>query len=425
MNKKRVIETGKSLLIAALTCSALWLAAQSPLLGQLPGVLEGTSPEQTQTPEQSGHSGSVAAPLRMAVMNAGGSCAVQYTEQLQSLFSRVAPVLGEVLSAAGTPEQVDRAHWEAALVTAPGAYFDFQTGVPFPVLTGWLSDRSNPRLTDAARHMLLSGGEQGVQLYYRSARDGAFYVCSAPSVSADYLKTITEQEEANGAIFAYQSVHYERIAPDTLIDAQTPTPRMFSVSLPLMQEEGRLEELLDRLSFPVGITTVYETPEGRRARSGNDTLTILNNGTVVYDGEEDRYGVAPGETPLVSAVESARELVCGVLEPWCGQARVYLSGIEGLGQDSWRICFGYALDNIPVRVGEGGYAAQVLVEQGYIRELELRLRTYTAQDSTTLLLPARQAAAILADGDRQGSALELCYQEHGDTAIAGWIAGEQ
>ena len=76
-------------------------------------------------------------------------------------------------------------------------------------------------------------------------------------------------------------------------------------------------------------------------------------------------------------------------------------------------------------MGEGGYAARVLVKQGYIRELELRLRTYTALDSTTLLLPARQAAAILADGDRQGSALELCYQESGDTAVAGWVAGEE
>ena len=425
MNKRRVIEAGKNLLIVGLTCSALWLASQSPLLGQLPGVLEGNLPEQTQTGEQVGQSGSVAVPLRMAVMNAGGCCAVQYTEQLQSLFSRVAPVLGEVLSAAGAPEQVDRARWEAALITAPGAYFDFQTGVPFPVLTGWLSDRSNPQLSDAARHILLSGGEQGVQLYYRSARDGEFYVCSAPSVNADYLKTITEQEEANGAIFAYQSIHYEQIAPDTLIDAQTPTPRVFSIARPSVQEDGRLEELLERLSFPVGITAVYETPEGLRARSGNDTLSILNNGTVVYAGEEDRYGVVPGESAQVSAVESARELVCGVLEPWCGQARVYLSGIEEVGQDSWLICFGYALDNIPVRVGEGGYAARVLVKQGYIRELELRLRTYTALDSTTLLLPARQAAAILADGDRQGSALELCYQESGDTAVAGWVAGEE
>lgn len=425
MNKKTIIEAGKNLLIVALTCSALWLVGQSPLFGQLPDALEGVQAEQVGTPELSVKSGSAAMPLRMAVMSQGGCCVVQHTDQaLRELFSQVAPVLREVLSAAGEPTAVEQEQWQAALVTAPGVFLDFQTGIPLPVLTHWLSDRSNPRLTASVRYLLLSGGENDVKLYYRNEEDGGFYRCSTPSVSADYLKSIAEQTEPNGAIFAYQSDHYRMVAPYTIIGARTPAPREFSVVNPLEQEGGRLEELLERLSFPVGITTVYDTPEGRRARSGNDTLTISDTGTVVYDGQEERYPLTQSPNVLVSVVDGARELVCSVLEPWCGQARIYLAQVEELGQGRWRVCFGYALDNIPVHVGESGYAAQVLVEQGLIRNMELQLCSYTAQDGVTLLLPARQAAAILSGNGQQGSGLELCYQQTGETAKAGWIAGE-
>lgn len=425
MNKRRMIEAGKSLLIAALTCSALWLTAQSPLFVHLPGVSGEERPGQTQLEGQSGQSSGVAMPMSMAVMNRGGLCGVQYTDQqLQLLFSQVAPVLGEALSVAEAPEPVDRDRWQSALMTAPGVFLDFQTGIPLSVLTDWLSEGVNPRLTDSARFLVLSGGEGSVRLYYRSQRDGGYYVCRVSSVNADYLQTIAGQVQPNGAIFAYQSDHYRMVAPDTLISAQTPQPREFAVANPLNGGEERLEELLERLSFPVGLTTVYDTTEGRRARSGNDTLTISDTGTVVYDGQGERYPVAQGADPLISRVEAAKELVCGVLEPWCGQARIYLSRLDELGPDRWRICFGYGLDNVPVHAGESGYAAQVLVEQGQIRELELQLRSYSPLDGTTLLLPPRQAAAILEGTDRLGSRLELCYQETGDTAIAGWIAGE-
>lgn len=425
MNKKRMIEAGKSLLIVALTCSALWLSAQSPLFIQLPGVLEEERAGKTEQHETSGQSSTVATPLSMAVMNQGGLCGVQYTDQqLQLLFSQVAPVLGEVLSAAEEPVAVDRAQWQSALMTAPGVFLDFQTGIPLPVLTDWLSERDNPRLTASVRYLVLSGGEENVQLYYCSQEDGGFYLCPVPSASADYLQTIVGQVQPNGAIFAYQSDHYNMVAPYTLIGAQTPEPREFARVNPLEQGEGRLEELLERLSFPVGLTTVYDTPEGRRARSGNDTLTVSHTGMVVYDGQGERYPVSQGTDPLVSAVDAARQLVCGALEPWCGQARIYLSEVDVLGQDRWQICFGYALDNIPVHTGESGHAAQVLVEQGQIRELELQLRSYTPLDSATLLLPARQAAAILSSTGQQGSELKLCYQENSDTAAAGWIAGE-
>ena len=331
MNNKRILELGKTLLIVLLTCSAMWLAVQSPLFGQLPGERDGEGTEQPVLSGAAVESDSAAVPLRMAVMSEGGFFAVQYTDQqMQELFGQVTHVLGETLADAQEPLAVEQEQWRSALVTAPGIFLDFQTEIPLSVLNRWTSDRVNPRLPVFARYIVLSGGEDGVELYFHSERDGGFYLCQVPSVNAEQLKTIAAQTEPNGAIFAYQSDHYHMVSDYTLIDARTPSPRDFAISNPLEQGEGRLEELLERLSFPVGITTVYDTPEGRRARSGNDTLTISNDGTVVYDGQEGRYPVDKDEHQLIGAVDGAWELVRGVLEPWCGQARLYLSGVESL-----------------------------------------------------------------------------------------------
>lgn len=424
MNNKRILELGKTLLIVLLTCSAVWLAVQSPLFGQLPGERDGEGAEQPILSGTAVESDSAAVPLRIAVISEGGFFAVQYTDQqMQELFGQVTHVLGEALADAQEPLAVEQEQWRSALVTAPGIFLDFRTEIPLSVLNRWTSDRVNPRLPAFARYVVLSGGEDGVELYFHSELDGSFFLCRVPSVNAESLKTIAAQTEPNGAIFAYQSDHYHMVSDYTLIDAQTPSPRDFAVSNPLEQGEGRLEELLERLSFPVGITTVYDTPEGRRARSGNDTLTISDDGTVIYDGQEVRYPVEKDDSRLTAAVDGAWELVRGVLEPWCGQARLYLSGVENLGQDRWRVSFGYVLDNVPVYVGEGGYAARVLVENASVRQMELRLRSFAPMDSTTMLLPTRQAAAILAENGQQGKSLELYYREAGGVLRAGWKAG--
>ena len=425
--RRRVCETLKDLLIAALICSALWLVTESQLFGQLGGVLEPAVQNEGTAGGQTAGQSDLIRPLRMAVMTQGGCRGVQYAqEEGETLFNRVAPLLGEALSAAGTPEAIDRESWESALLTAPGIYFDFQGAIPMQVLTGWLSGAERPELTATVRHLLLSGGEgAGVELCFRDERDGQFYRCRAESVNADYLRGAAEQTAPNGASFAYQSGTWADLDPDTLLSAQTPEPRTFAAADPLEQDESRLDALLETLSFPAGITTVYETPEGRRVRSGNDTLTISNAGVISYQSAEERYTVpaSEGNSPLFCAVDGARALACAVLEPWCGDARVYLAAVEERGDGCWWVEFGYALDDTPVQTGALGYAAGVLVEHGVITEFAMQLRTYSALDETTVLLPEKQAAAILAQQGPAGSRLQLCYRDSGETVKAGWIAG--
>lgn len=426
--KRRVVEGLKSLLIVVLLCSALWLVRESRLF-RIPGILGQTQySEGTDLPQDTRVQ--VVLPMRIAVMNQSGCCGLQYgSQELPAVFGRMAPLLNEALSSAGLPQSITREEWEAALSCAPGVYFDFQGAVPLQLLSGWLSGQENTQLTASARHLLLTVREgEAVELAYRDEGSGQYFVCPAPLVSRSHLQSAAAQVQTNGAVFACQTADYARIlAPSTLIAAQLPQMREFAASNPLPEgDELRLEQLLERLSFPLGITTIYDTPEGRRARSGNDTLSISNDGVVTYSStaEEQRYPVsgAEGVSPLFAAVDSAARLVRGVLEPWQGAGRIYLAKVESVAQGSWRMEFGYALDDTPVWTGRHGYAASVLVEEGHITQFELRLRTYTVQEQTTLLLPQRQAAAALEELGKSGSQLQLRYQDSADVVRAGWVA---
>ena len=424
---RRVIETLKNLLIVALTCSALWLVGESQVF-QVVGVL-GQSGQRAGTAVDKNAQGQTVLPVRMAVMSQGGCCAVQYgSEELESCFDRMAPLLNEALSSAGTPQPISQEEWARALTSAPGVYFDFQGSIPLQILAGWLSGQENTHLTAKARHLLLAVGEDsGVVLAYRDEDSGQYFASPARLVNFSHLQSAVAQVPPNGAIFACQAANYQMLAPHTIIAAQTPQTREYAVANPLpADEEGRLNVLLDALAFPLGITTIYETPEGRRARSGNDTLSVSNDGLVTYHStrEEERYPVAGGEgdSDLFAAVDAADQLVRGVLDLWRGEARVCLDRVEAQGQDSWRMEFRYILSDTPVQVGQRGYAATVLVDRGYITEFELQLRTYTPLEQTTLILPQEQAAAALVDLGRAGSQLQLRYQDNGDIARAGWIA---
>lgn len=428
MNKRqRVVETLKTLLIVALTCSALWLMGESQML-RMSGLV-GASRHREGTTASSEVQTRAVRPMHMAVINQGGCFAVQYNSQeLDVVFDRMAPLLNEALSGSDMPRPMTREDWEEALVTAPGVYFDFQGGIPLQALSAWLSGQENAGLTAHVRHLLLvADGEEGVELAFRDELSGQYLVCPARLVNLSHLQSAVDQVTPNGAIFACQAANYRQLAPHTIISAQTPRLREYAASNPLpADEDDRLDRLLEALSFPLGITTVYETPEGRRARSGNDTLSISNDGLVTYYStrEEERYPVSgkEGDSALFAAVDGATRLMRSALDLWRGEASIYLEQVEEVARDSWRLEFCYALDDTPVQVGQRGYAATVLVEEGYITEFELQLRTYAALEQTALILPQEQAAAALIQLGGTGSRLQLRYQDSGEHLRVGWIA---
>ena len=423
---RRAVETAKTLLIVLLSASALWLIVGSGLFGrQLDTVLERRG---AAAPPRAGTAAAAdALPIGLAVVNENGCYGVRYDQEaVAALFTRFAPLLNEVLSSTGEPEQATAAEWERALTSAPCVYFDFEGTIPLRVLSAWLSGQENAGLTASARRLLLRGGDGAVALFYQDG-EGLCHVCQAQVADPAHLTAAVNSVEPNGAFFACQSPDYAVLAADALITPQTPSPREYTAADLLAQDQQeRLETLLDALSFPAGITTLYETPEGWRARSGNDMLTVVAGSTATYRStrEEARYPVTPaeGESDLTAAVNAARALVMDALEPWLGGARLYLLDAREISEKSWQMEFGYALGGIPVRVGEEP-AATVLVDRGYIIQYDLHLRTYAAQEQTALILPQAQAAAVAAVGERERPYLQLAYRDGGENVRIGWIAG--
>lgn len=432
--RKKAVEAVKSLLIVLLGCSALWLLIFGGLFGRWNDVLNtgGYGTQENAAPDgQKPNS----LPRSLAIVGNQGCYGIQYEQEaLSAQFDRLAPLLSEALSATEGLERITQEQWERALLTAPAVYMDFQGNLPLQVLSAWLSGQENCTLTATVRRLLLGAEEDGVVLYYQDTTDGQYYLCRAQATSLGQLESIVSAVQANGANFACQSQAYDGLAPETLISPSTPRPREFAASDPLAQDaQERLEQLLDALSFPVGITTVYDMPDGRRARSGNDVLTITNGSTVTYRSpvnyhntqEEGRYPVTSldGESELLSAVNSAWRLAAGAIVPWIGDARLCLTDVQKIEQGSWQITFSYVLDNIAVTSGRYENAAVISVEGDYITQFELNLRSYAALEQTTLLLPQAQAAAALESKVGAGGYLQLRYQEYGDTVRAGWIAG--
>ena len=436
----RVVELIKDVLILLLTCSALYLAAQTPLAAPLGELFREEGNPALPGRGHSAERGSGALPLAMVVNLPGESglpggknmpepaesvrCGLLYNQTAcQELFQRVAGPLSEALSSAGTPEPVSRRQWERALTTALGVYMDFQGEVPLPVLAGWLSG-GDTRLTATVRRLVLTVGEDGVELYYRDERDGQCYRCrdqvADPYLLAEALSGLTD----NGAFYAFESDLYRKLDPDTLLMPSAPVPRTYSVSNPVTGGKAALEALVQDLGFSLNSTSFYSTDE-QVARSGDNSVRLSAQGVAQYEGNEGG-GMFPvlrqGEAgAMFDAVETCRQLALSALGPRCGEARLYLISVIEV-EGGWEIDFGYSLNGVPVLL-ERGYAARFLVKGERIVQFSLCLRSYTDAGTTALVLPPKQGAAALASRGLEGSELLLTYSDSGgDTVSAGWSA---
>lgn len=421
--RKRVCEWGKNLLIVLLLCSAAWLLADSQLFGHMPW---GPEAQQTDTVQSAPTptTGQVTLPMAVAVLCEDGVCAARYdAAAVDALFQPLLPILGEALAGAGQPLQEEAALWLAALSGHSGAWFELQGNVPMQVLCRWLAGVDNPNLTGSARQLLLCVREGQVYLCYRDREQ--YYSCAVDGISADYLGRVLGQTTQNGAVFAAGRAEYGALAPQTLILAQEPSPEEYLAINPLTEDQD-MSELLQAMSFAPGLTTVYQTPEGYRARSGNDTLTISAAGRISYEraGDERRYPLVGGEEEpeVYRVVETARQLVCGATQRWGGTA-VCLQDVRQEA-DGWHVEFGYVLNATAVHMGDLGWCAEVVVDYEGVVRYEIVLRGYQPTGKTTLLLPQPQASAALEQMGRAGNGLLVCYLDGGDSVRAGWMADE-
>lgn len=423
---RRLWEAGKSLLILLLSLSALFLAGQVFLnSGTAPVGLLSSAPgaSSAPTPDPLGSVG-VARPVRMAVNNANGRYGVQYDDAaVDELFDSLGGLLGEALGSAQEPVRTNRRAWEAALQRR-GVYYEFPSAVPLSLAAAWLSDGGNASLLTAeASRLLLVESESGdaVHLYYVDASDGSYYTCETVVLFLD----LPDNYIPNGATFAFlQPERYSGLDPDTLILSDPPSPPIYQAadSLDLGDTASR-NALLRSLNFFPQSNAIYPAADGWSVRDGGDTLRLTSSGTVVYhagDGEP-RYPVPQGAS-RAELVELTGELVWNAMAPYCGAARIYLSGITQ-SRDAYTLTYSYTLSGAEVQLGREGWCAQFTVYNGQITDYTLRLRRYSATAETATLLPEYQAMAAMDAMGAAGRKLLLRYYDGGTGSTApSWIA---
>ena len=163
------------------------------------------------------------------------------------------------------------------------------------------------------------------------------------------------------------------------------------------------------------------------ARSGDDSVRLSSRGVAQYQYEGRTGGglfpvLRHGDGGLLfDQVETCRQIALSAMGGRCGEARLYLLRVterpEGLEID-----FGYSLNGVPVLL-DRGYAARFLVEAEQVVQFSICLRSYTAGDTSSLVLPPRQGTAALLARGLEGEEMVLTYADGGgDTLSAGWSA---
>ena len=292
----RLIELGKDALIVLLTCTAIYLGADTLVVGGLSGLLQKGEDTGSYVVTQREPS-SVAWPVRMAISSRSGESTLRYgvqynREECENQFQPVASLLREALSSPGAAQSVTVREWHHALSNTSNIYFDLLGDVPLSVLVGWLSG-TEYRLEGTVRRLVLSTDGQRVNLYYQDSETGRYYVRQSEVIRPEQVTAITETVLGNGAVFAFEQKEYDGLNGNTLLMPEQPQPRIYRVSNPLADDRNaemvvpnsNLERLLQALSFPEN-SYIYPGTD-QVIRSGNDTLRISADGVVRYNVTEE------------------------------------------------------------------------------------------------------------------------------------------
>lgn len=411
--KHRAQERVKTLLIVLLSCSALYLAAVTLLPGG-PARLwsrlfsQGESDPLANAGGQSSFLNDTLRPAALAVTGEEGRCVYLYDQPELEGYTQASTLLAEALSTAGAPQRITSAQWRQAL-SAPGIYLEYLGDLPLSDLSRWLAGQDNPALLGFQSRRILVGEKE---LYFYDEALGAPYAAQLSVRLNAGLEQLAQTLSPNGGRFAFEERGYQRLRAETLLRAYTPAMANLTADAPIaVSEDGSPNDVLSRLlralSFHPQTNPLYAIPGGWAINDGGDTLRISGGAVTFRQSGEEAPRFPTGDSPL----DAARTLVEQTLGSLSGDARLYLRSLEETDGVT-TVTFGYAYLGGAIQVGEGGWCAQLKLENGAITALTLYPRHYTALAETTTLLPQEQAAATLSG--RGVWAIRVCYEDNRD-----------
>lgn len=405
--RRRLWERVKTLLILALSCSAIYLAGRTFFPGQLGGLFSRPLPAEPASPGTALLSSQTLRPAALAVTWGDGRYGLLYHQDDQEAITQASSLLAQALSGASEPRAVTRQAWLQALAQ-PGLFCQYLAPMPLDALSRWLSGREEPNLSQAWSQRLCITARS---LYFQGEGE-VYYACDLSGDLAPALSRLAEQFSANGAHFAGESDKYPNLRADSLILSLAPRlPQLLAEDpIPLSdpaQPPEALSSLLQALSFHPQTNPLYPITGGWAITDGGETLRIDLQGQLVYRRSDQTARRFPAEEPILDATRALAEATVGALG---GDARLYLQQVRQDGEETV-VTYGYAYRGAAIQTGEEGWCAQFTVRDGCVDSFTLIPRRYTALESAqALLLPQEQAAAALPTGsDRQ--ALELLYED--------------
>ena len=421
----RWIEIGKDILIILLTCSAVWMLLGSNLTRLSLNHLMGRENKTVTAQQQQSVSWAEAVrPLRIAATMSQWEQRVRYGAQydqnaVDDLFQQTASLLVEALSNVEALQKVPHWRWMQAMERSPGLYFDFQGELPLSVLMGWLS--GNQSVEEATvRRILLTVEQENVVLYYYDLDTKTYYrgVCEVSTPAQ--LESVVSVLNGNGAFYAFESEAYTSLAPETLLSEDIRYQPVFNASNPLANGRSDLKILMEDLGFYLAGCSFYSADD-EVARSGGETVRLDSNGRVEYHngGESEGHFLlnipAEPEKEKFAVVEGCRRLAAQVIDPRCGEGKLYLKYVEKTEQ-GWEVSFDYSLNASPVWL-KSGCAAEFAVKDGAIESFVIQFRNYQLSGHEDIVIPLPQAVAAVQALGLEGQELLLVYRDMGEELL--------
>lgn len=341
-------------------------------------------------------------PVKVAVNHDGARIGAMYDARAAELFSRHTDLLREALGTALTPVRTSYQAWLRAL-EGDCVYMQYDTILPLRLLASWISGSCPLDAEVRTLAVCLSG--DGVELWYQSETDGAYY--RAQTMARPFSLS---DGEATGVPcrFAFESPQALPNAPGDMLIMDVPAQYALVSSEPV-DATMYADRFMQRLQM--SDSRYHEEAGGARVYVDNlRTCSVSPDGGISYRSpdEESRPQLMNVAGDLSWEVEQAKRLL-DTLSPALEDAVWALDGMEG-----GRYLFTVMVDGVPV---SGGARAAVTFENGAVTAADIHLRRYGVTQETAPLLPVYHALLLL---DGAQAPLGLCYPDAGDTLRAEW-----
>ena len=183
------------------------------------------------------------------------------------------------------------------------------------------------------------------------------------------------------------------------------------------------DAVLEALQFNPKTQSRYQETSGTEVIvESSRSLRLRTDGSILYQsGGEDTLRVEAGENPTLQELVAASGALMEKLSVISGgDAHLYLERVRQSG-DIVTLYYSYAVEGVPIRFYDGDSTAVITLSGAMVSELTMRLRRYTVTEESSLILPVRQAAAIM--GQYEETELFLGYADDGSERMsARWLA---